>query len=94
MKIETLVRTQKDRENLLTLMEESFQFENTRPLTVVGRGKLEKNVNLEAHALGGQFVYGVVPSETGIPFIKKRRTYQDLPTLNEVNTWIKRRKKS
>lgn len=90
VKIETQVCTRQDRENLLVLVKDSHGLKDAKPLTVVGRGKLGREVNLEAYLLGSPFVYGIVPSETAVPFVRRKRTYHELPTLNDVNAWIEK----
>lgn len=88
VKIETHVNTSEDSNNLLALLKESPSFKNYKPLTVVGRGELGRNVNIEGFMLGSPFIYGIVPSEMNIPLFKKKRTYHEMPTLDEVNRWI------
>ncbi|MEK6927718.1 MAG: type I 3-dehydroquinate dehydratase [Nanoarchaeota archaeon] len=84
-------RGKEDRSNLMTLLQESSKVDNFKPLTVVGRGKFGRNLNLEAYKLGlSQFVYGVVPSFSPIPFLDRKRVYHEMPTLDEVNRYLGR----
>lgn len=89
---ETLVRNrygdkgEEDKNTLLKFARESLALANYMPLTIVGRGKYGGDLNLEAYrARLSAFCYGVVPSFHVIPFLTRKRTYQEIPTLVEVN---------
>ncbi len=94
---ETLVRDKgkdqgaEDKANLIALADAVPSIERYRPLTIVGRGKYGRDLNLELYnADKSSFVYGVVPSFNPLPFLTKKRTYQEMPTLDEVNRRIKK----
>ena len=94
---ETLVRNRKgdrgeiDRQNLKKLVQESLSGESSRPLTVVGRGKHGRDLNLEMYKERlVPFVYGVIPSFSPVPFLSRARTYTELPKLDEVIESLKK----
>lgn len=74
----------------MTFAQENIVLSDSRPLTIIGRGKYGGNVNLDAYkAKLVPFVYGIVPAFNPIPFLTRKKTHQEMPTLDEVNRTLK-----
>ena len=93
--IETLIRDKKgdggeeDRKTLLDFAERNLFVKNSRPLTIVGRGKYGGDLNLEAYKKGiSTFAYGIVSSFHPIPLFGKKKAYQELPSLDRLRKEI------